>query len=177
LPRPSTAALAGLFCTTVLWHSAGFAQDLGSRTRGPIERGHVDVTELTQRADLIVRGSVTSKEARWIGRVIYTHYDVVVQETLKGQPRTSVLVAVVGGAMGNVALSVPGTPDLAIGEQLVFFGVPRDDRVTFTPVATVDGIVPIRAGNRGSAASVAPRGKPEALEAFLQEVRTLSRRP
>ena len=177
MPRPSTAALVGLFCGSVLWHSSGFAQDLGRGARRPIERGPVDVAQITQRANLIVRGFVASKEARWIGRVIYTHYDVVVQETLKGEPRTSVLVAVAGGAMGNVALSVPGSPDLAIGEQLVFFGVPRDDRGTFTPVATFDGIVQIRVGSGPSVATVAPRGKPEELEAFLQEVRTLSRRP
>lgn len=177
MPRLSTAAFAAWLCAIVLWQSAVLAQDLGSRTRRPMERGPVDVAQLTQRADLIVHGSVTSKEARWIGRVIYTQYDVVVQETFKGAARTNVLVAVVGGAMGNVALSVPGAPDLAIGEQLVFFGVPRDDRVTFTPVATFDGIVQIRGGNGRSTASVAPRGKPEELEAFLQEVRTLSRRP
>ena len=171
MPRPSTVAFVGLFCASVLCHSSGFAQDLGSRTRRPMERGPIDVAQLTQRADLIVRGFVKSKEARWIGRVIYTHYDVVVQETLKGQARSSVLVAVVGGAMGNVALSVPGTPNLAIGEQLVFFGEGLADRVTFRPVATLDGIVQIRAGSGRSMASVAPRGRPEALEAFLQEVR------
>ena len=172
-----TVALLGVFCVSVLCHSSAYAQDLGRRGGRPSERGPVDVAQLTRRADLIVRGVVTRKEARWVGRVIYTQYDLAVQETLKGEARTSVLVAVVGGAMGNVALSVPGAPDLAIGEPLVFFGVPFSDRVTFTPVATFDGIVEIRPGNGRSTASVAPRGNPEELEAFLQEVRTLSRRP
>jgi len=177
MPRPSTAALASLFCASLLWSSAGFAQDLGGRTSRPIEGGPVDVAQLIQRADLIVHGFVTSKEARWIGRVIYTQYDVAVQETLKGEARNGVLVAVVGGALGNVRLTVPGTPDLRIGGQLVFFGVPLEGEVTFTPVGTFDGIVQIRPGNGSSVATVAPRGKPEELEAFLQEVRTLGRRP
>jgi hypothetical protein len=177
MPRPSTAAFLGLFCATVLWHSASLAQELGGHNR-PIERGPIDLAQLTQRAELIVRGVVAGKGARWIGRVIYTQYDVVVQETLKGEARTRVLVAVVGGAMGNVALSVPGAPHLAIGEQLVLFGETLDSRAaTFRPVATFDGIVQIRAGNGRSGASVAPRGRPEELEAFLQEVRTLGRRP
>ena len=83
--RLHRAALVGLLCAALLMPGAtGIAQDLG-RGRGRfIERGPADVARLTQRADLIVHGFVTSKEARWIGRVIYTHYDVVVQETLKG---------------------------------------------------------------------------------------------
>ena len=174
MPTRFTTAWLGVLCASVLWHASGSAQDLGRGGRS-IERGPVDVAQITRRADLIVRGFVTKKEPRWIGRVIYTHYDVTVQETLKGDARASVLVAVVGGAMGNVALSVPGAPDLAIGEPLVLFGVPLGDRVTFTPGATFDGLVPIRAGNGRMA--VAPRGRPEELEAFLQEVRTLSRRP
>jgi hypothetical protein len=100
--------LAGSLCATVVCSSAVVAQDLGGRGRRPIERGPVDVALLTQRADLIVRGAVTNKQARWLGRVIYTHYDASVLETLKGAPRTSVVLAVIGEAIGNVALSVPG---------------------------------------------------------------------
>jgi hypothetical protein len=172
----STAALAGLLCASALWGSAVFAQDLVSPARRAIEAGPVDVAQLTQRARLIVHGVVTSKQVRWIGRVIYTQYELAVQETLKGQARSNVLVAVAGGTQGNVRLTVPGRPDLQLGEQFIFFGVPLEREVIFTPVGTFDGIVRIRPGNRGSAATVAPRGTPEELEAFLQEVRTLGRR-
>jgi hypothetical protein len=176
MPRPYAAVLAGLFCASVVWSTAVFAQDLGGRGRRPIERGPVDVARLAQSADLIVHGSVESKQARWIGRVIYTDYEVSVEETLKGQPRNRVLVAVVGGAIGNVGLSVPGAPELGIGEQLIFFGVPLDG-TAFTPVATFDGILPISADRRRSGLTVSPRGTPENLEAFLRQVRNLSRRP
>jgi hypothetical protein len=169
--------LAGLFWTSVFWSAAVLAQDLAGPGRRPIERGPVDVAQLTSSADLIIRGVVTSKQARWVGRVIYTQYEVSVRETLKGDPRNSVVVGVVGGAIGNVALSVPGTPHLGIGEQLVFFGVPHPDRTMFTPVATFDGVLPIAASNGRGAASVSPRGAPEDLGAFLRQVRTLSRRP
>jgi hypothetical protein len=169
--------LAGLFCASVIWSSAVLAQDLGGPGRRPIERGPVDVARLTRSADVIIRGVVTNKQARWVGRVIYTQYEVSVRETLKGQPRSSVVVGVVGGAIGNVALSVPGAPHLGVGEQLVFFGVPHQDRTMFTPVATFDGVLPIAAGNGRGASSVSPRGAPEDLGAFLSQVRTLSRRP
>ena len=100
---------------------------------------------------------------------IYTLYDVSVQETLKGAPRTSVVVAVPGGARGNAWLSVPGAPDLQNGEQLVVFATSLQG-ATVTPVGTFDGLVRVRQGN-GSGATVAPARKTRSLDAFLQEVR------
>jgi hypothetical protein len=101
--------------------------------------------------------------------VIYTLYNVSVQETLKGVPRTSVVLAVAGGARGNVRLTVPGAPSLEIGEQLVAFATPLQG-ATFTPLGTFDGLVPVHPGN-GGGATVAPRGRPETLDAFLDEIR------
>src|SRR5688572_23349608 len=154
------------------------AQDLGGGRGRLIEGGPVDVEQLVQRAGLIVHGSVVSKEPRWIGRVIYTHYELLVQQTLKGPARGTVLAAVVGGAIGNVQLTVPGAPDLSVGDQLVFFGQPLNaaDGV-FTPVGTFDGIVAVRQARANSAATVAPRGNPENLATFLEEVRALSKQP
>ena len=164
-----SVTVAAVCCASLLGISSGFAQDLRGNARG-IERGPVDVAELTRRADLVVHGFVTGKSTTWIGRVIYTLYDVSVQETLKGVPRTSVVVAVAGGARGNVRLTVPGAPILEIGEQFVAFATTLQG-ATFTPVGTFDGIVRINQGN-GGGATVAPRGRPESLNAFLQEVRS-----
>lgn len=167
-----------LFCLgLLLWPSAGLSQNLGPGKGRAIEHGPVDVAQLTQRAAIIVRGIVSSPQPKWIGRVIYTEYRLQVQETLKGAPRSSVTVAVVGGALGNVRLAVPGAPELRDGDQLIFFGVPLEGESSFTPVGTFDGIVPIRPGNGNRQASVAPRGAPEELGGFLDEIRTLSRRP
>lgn len=165
-----SAALAIACCASLLWISSSFAQDLGGRTSRPIEGGPIDVAQLTRRADVVVHGFVTTKRTAWIGRVIYTIYDVSVQETLKGAPRNSLVVALAGGAQGNVRLRVPGAPDLQAGEQLVLFVTPLQG-TTFTPVGTFDGVVRVRQATGTAAATVAPRGKPESLEAFLQEVR------
>jgi hypothetical protein len=165
-----SVTLAAVCFASLLGISSGFAQDLGGSAR-PIEHGPIDVAQLTQRANLVVHGFVTNKTTAWIGRVIYTLYDVSVQETLKGAQRNSVVVAVAGGARGNVRLTVPGAPDLQNGEELVVFAAPLQG-ATFTPIGTVDGIVRVRPGNgRGSSATVAPRGRPESLDAFLQQVR------
>jgi hypothetical protein len=170
-------ALAAVCFVSLPWTSATLAQDLG-RGRGAhsIERGPVDLEQLFQRAELAGHGFVTAKRAAWVGRVIYTLYDLSVQETLKGAPRISVVVAVPGGALGNVRLMVPGAPDLQIGEQVVFFTTTLQG-TTFTPVGTFDGIVPVRRGGpAGAGLTVSPRGAPESLDAFLEEVRRLGGR-
>jgi hypothetical protein len=162
-------------CAGLLWTSSGFAQDLGGRGPRPIEAGPVDVPRLTQRADLVVHGVVTAARSEWIGRVIYTLYDVTVQDTLKGNARNSVVVAVPGGARGNVRLTVPGAPQLQSGEQVVLFITPLQ-ATTFAPVGTFDGIIRVRQGAGRSGPTVAPRGQPESLEDFLAEVRMLGGR-
>jgi len=176
IPRPAT--LASLICAGLLISGAtGAAQDLG-RGRGQFtERGPADVGRLVQRADLIVHGVVAKKEPKWIGRVLYTQYELVVQETLKGAERKNVLVSVVGGAMGNVQLKVPGAPSLQAGDQMVFFGALLTGSPSYTPLGTFDGIVPIRPGRGNAVATASPRGQPESVTAFLQEVRTLTKRP
>jgi hypothetical protein len=169
--------LAALCSVTLPWTAAAFAQDLG-RGRGAhsIEGGPVDVAQLTQRAEFVGHGFVTARRAAWIGRVIYTLYDLSVQETLKGAPRISVVVAVAGGALGNVRLMVPGAPDLQVGQQVVFFTTTLQG-TTLTPVGTFDGIVPVRRGGPADAGlTVSPRGAPESLDAFLEEVRRLGGR-
>ena len=165
-----SVTVAAVCCASLLGISGSFAQNLGGQANRPIESGPIDVARLTQRADLIVHGVVSSKRTAWIGKVIYTLHDVAVQETVKGAPRASVVVAVAGGSRGNVRLRVPGSPDLQIGEQLVVFATTLQS-TTFTPVGTFDGVIRVRQGD-GGAATVAPRGKPESLGAFLEEVRT-----
>ena len=176
IPRP--AAVASLLCEGLLISGdTGAAQDLG-RGRGQfIEQGPANVERLVQRADLIVHGVVGKKEPKWIGQVLYTQYELAVQETLKGAERKNVLVSVVGGAMGNVQLKVPGAPDLRTGDELVFFGAPLAGGAGFTPVGTFDGIVPIRPGRGNAVATTSPRGQPESVTAFLQQVRALTKRP
>lgn len=152
------------------------AQNLG-KGRGAIERGPVDLGQLTARSSVIVRGIVSAGEPRWIGRVIYTNYTLQVQETLKGPPRSSLTIAIPGGALGNVKLMIPGAPELRAGDEVVFFGEDFPGQAAFRPVGTFDGVVPVRPGVGNSAATVAPRGVPENLEDFLNEVRGQGRQP
>ena len=117
MPRPS-AALVIVCCATLLWSSASFAQNLGGRARRPIEGAPVDVAYLTQRADLIVHGVVTGKSAAWIGRVIYTLYNVAVQETVKGGGGANVLVAVPVAVTVVVSVGVGVVPPSALSAAM-----------------------------------------------------------
>ena len=143
-----SVTVAAVCCATLLGISSSYAQNLRGSAR-PIHGGPIDVAQLTQRADLVVHGFVTTKSTAWIGRVIYTLYNVSVQETLKGAPRNSVIVAVAGGARGNVRLTVPGAPNLEVGEQLVAFATVLQG-ATVTPVGTFEGLIQVRPGNGGS---------------------------
>ena len=108
--------------------------------------------------------------------MIYTEYNLIVQETLKGSALSSITVALPGGSIGNVALAIPGTPQLATGNEIVFFGEGLTGQGSFKPVGIFDGIVPVQQGV-GVATTVSPRGRPEDLDDFLDEVRDLGRNP
>ena len=131
---------------------------------------------VTQEANIVARCSASSPTGKWIGRTIYTEYDLLIQDTLKGSARSRLTVALAGGTIGNVELAVPGRPILADGDEIVFFGEAFQGQSSFKPVGTFDGIVP---GTRGRDIGItaAPRGKPEDLDAFLDEVRGLGEKP
>jgi hypothetical protein len=151
-----------------------FAQDLSAPSRRFEGGGPVDVPVLTSKANVIVRGIVSNSEIKWVGRTIYTEYTLQVQETLKGGARNTLTVAVPGGSMGNVELVIPGAPKLETGNEVVFFGERFDEQESFKPVGIFDGIVPVTPV-AGTGATVAPRGRPESLDDFLEEVRGLGR--
>jgi hypothetical protein len=163
-----------LLSAAMVFSGASLGQDLSSPPQRFEGGGPVDVPSLTSKANVIVRGIVSGSETKWVGRTIYTEYTLQVQETLKGGARNTLTVAVLGGSMGGVELVIPGAPKLETGNEVVFFGERFDAQESFKPVGIFDGIVPV-APAAGIGASVAPRGRPESLADFLEEVRGLGR--
>ena len=171
---PRFGGSVALVVLALLAVSPAFGQDLspGSRPRG-FERAAFDLDRFAAQSDVIVRGIVSSKEPKWVGRVIYTHYDLVVQETIHGQAQSSLTVAVLGGAVGNIQLAVPDAPNLNVGDEIVFFGQSFEGQPSFKPVGLGAGVVSVTPGFGSSGVStVSPRGKPESLGDFLEEVRS-----
>lgn len=165
----SSCVLATLW--TILAAVPGMAQPAPRQT----ERGPISLPEVTQRASLVVRGTVAASKVEWVGRTIYTLHDLVVTETIKGSARTSVTIAVPGGAIGNVKTVWPGAPAIRTGDEMVFLGVPFQNTARFTAVGLFDGLVTVHIDSANGNAVVFPRGGPESLNDFLAEVRSLSR--
>ncbi len=170
---PHFGGSVALVVLALLAVSPAFGQDLSpaSQPRG-FERAAFDLDRFAEQSDVIVRGIVSSKEPKWVGRAIYTYYDLVVQETIQGQAQGAITVAVLGGAIGNIGLAVPGAPKLQVGDEIVFFGQSFEGQPSFKPVGLGAGVVLVTPGSSGSAATVAPRGEPESLDDFLDEVRS-----
>jgi len=77
--------------------------------------------QMAEKATAIVRGRVVGSSTSTWNSIISTTYTVAVAETLKGPDTQTVQVSVPGGVAGGVRHSFPGTPDLASGDEYVFF--------------------------------------------------------
>ena len=151
------------------------AQTRGPEPKGEVHRGPINLPEVVRRATLIARGTVASSRVEWVDRTIYTFHELVVSETVKGAARTNVTIAVPGGAIGNVQTVWPGAPVMRSGDELVFFGTPLRGGPGWEAVGLFDGLVEIHTDAASGNRLVSPRGRPERVEDFLTEVRTLSR--
>ena len=55
------------------------------------------------------------------GGLIYTHYQVQVTESLKGQSAATIDVAVPGGVANGIRQTISGAPQFQTGDDFVFF--------------------------------------------------------
>jgi hypothetical protein len=88
--------------------------------RGP------DVSAHAKRAPHVVVARIISVvptfETNSFGdRLIISHADVAVEESLKGQANSVISVDVEGGTVGDVTLRVSDMPSIAPGDRAVFF--------------------------------------------------------
>jgi hypothetical protein len=137
----------------------------------PVPRIGIDLPTVIQKASLIARGRVEKSETRWVGRTIVTFHELNVSETIKGARSGKVTVGVPGGSIGNVQTIWPGSPNIVAGDELVFFGVPTPDNESYSAVGLFDGLVKVHEQPNGRQLYVQPRGQPEPVETFLNEVR------
>jgi len=79
------------------------------------------VEELTLSSQLVVHARVGLSFSRWEGANIYTYTSLEVIEAIKGAPPGELAVKQLGGAVGEDALEVPGSPELVQGQEVVLF--------------------------------------------------------
>lgn len=79
------------------------------------------VEELARGADLVVRGTVEGREARFHGSRIYTTLRIRPAAAWKGSAAEVVEVRIPGGVVGDQGQKVAGVAAFAEGEEVVLF--------------------------------------------------------
>jgi hypothetical protein len=77
--------------------------------------------QLAARSDAVVRGRVGPSQGVWKDRVIHTMTEVAVSQVLRGNAPATVVVAQLGGRVGNDWMPVAGVAPLEPGEDVVLF--------------------------------------------------------
>jgi hypothetical protein len=77
--------------------------------------------DMIRQSTGIVRAKVTGSRAAFLGKDVYTYYQLQVTENLKGFSAMQLEVAVPGGGARGVRQMVPGAPVLASGQEYVVF--------------------------------------------------------
>jgi hypothetical protein len=81
----------------------------------------LNLTQLIDRSNGIVRGKVTDARTELRGRIIYTKYRFQVTDRAKGDAAGWIEVAAPGGTANGLKQTFPGSPRLALnGEYVVF---------------------------------------------------------
>ena len=142
---------------------------------GPIEGGSLDIEEATAASEAIVRGTLSGARTDWVGRKIYTFYDLSVSDTIKGETQKTMAVAVPGGAKGKIASVWAGVPQFAVGDEVVLFGTRFGRGPAFQAIGLFEGLVKVRTNPSTGERFVHTTGRAQNVAEFVQHVRSLVR--
>lgn len=76
---------------------------------------------LISSANHIFVGQVVSTESRWAGKKILTSSSIAVSQVIKGTPGESFTLTTLGGRVGAIAQTVPSSPRLQAGQEVLVF--------------------------------------------------------
>jgi hypothetical protein len=101
----------------------------------------MSLRQLSQASSTIVRGRVVTEEARWNQNHtrIMTYTTIAVDQTLKGEPPSTLVIEQPGGTVGNFHVHVPGAAYLQPREEYVLFLEPAEKQQTFQMVGMLQG--------------------------------------
>jgi hypothetical protein len=100
-----------VLCLTVLLLPAAQATTLRRAT----------LQDLISSAQHIFVGRVVATEGRWIGKKILTSSSIAVSQVIKGAPGQSFTLTTLGGRVGAIAQTVPSSPRLQAGQEVLVF--------------------------------------------------------
>ncbi len=79
--------------------------------------------ELVGQSEVVAHGRVASIRVAWDTdrENIWTHYEIVMDEALKGSPGLTVEIQEPGGELDGVRMEIIGAPHYQVGEEVVVF--------------------------------------------------------
>lgn len=82
--------------------------------------------ELVGQSAVVVHGRVAVVRVAWDAQHenIWTHYQIVLDEVLKGSPGRTVEIQEPGGELDGIRMEIVGTPRYELGEEVVVFAAP-----------------------------------------------------
>jgi hypothetical protein len=83
----------------------------------------LSTTQLTKEANSVALGQVASSYSSWDPekRMVFTYVKFRVDQTLKGQPSTEVMIRQAGGRIGGIGMVVHGMASFRNGERALVF--------------------------------------------------------
>lgn len=112
----------------------------------------MSLSQLSQASSTIIQGHVVSQETRWNASHtrIMTFTTVQLDQSLKGQPPSTLVIEQLGGTVGNFHVRVPGTALLRPQAAYVLFLEPAGSPQTFHLVGMMQGAFRISQNGNGS---------------------------
>jgi len=79
--------------------------------------------EIAESSERVVHGVVTRKWSAWDDshRYIWTHYEIQVNDTLKGPVGTRFTISEPGGMVGDIGMNLSGAPEFRVGDEIIVF--------------------------------------------------------
>lgn len=123
--------------------------------------------ELSQKADLIVRGTVIEVTSQFTQDLtaIQTTIRVSVQEQWKGKPLSSLTFTQPGGSVGEIVEETPGLPHFQPSENVVLF-LKETDAGKFAVLGGEQGVFALKTDSSG---------EKEVVESFTGEAVPLAK--
>ncbi len=155
--RPVTATLALLSIAGMAWATTLLK---------------LSTDQMIQQSTAIVRAKVTGSASGFVGRDVYTYYQLQVTENLKSSSPASLQVAVPGGVARGVRQMVPGAPTLLNGQEYVLFLWTSKSGMTLV-IGLSQGIFAVSADASGNATLTRPAAVATMLNDAGQQVNDL----
>src|SRR5712692_3396956 len=130
----------------------------------------LSLEQMVVSSERILHGRTVRSWSAWDAnhRVIWTHYEIEVADTLKGDPPSTITVSEPGGAVEGMELTIAGMPHYETGEEAVLFvyrtplGLWRTRGLgqgKYTALKDAGGVMRVHA-DLGGAVVIAPNGVP-----------------